>query len=42
MAWREMKWVIAAFLVFLLNLPWTTLIRWVKEEIGLPSRKDVI
>jgi hypothetical protein len=42
MAWREIKWGIAAVIVSLLNLPWTSLIRWAKEEIKKPSTTDVI
>jgi len=46
MAWREMKSVVewAGLFEFALLfwVPWGTLIRWVKEDVKKPSRRDVI
>jgi hypothetical protein len=45
MAWRELKIAgecIAALALFGLWVPWGTLIRWVKEEVYKPIRKDVV
>jgi hypothetical protein len=45
MGWRELKsvveWGVVPIVVLLFYVPWTTLIRWAKEEAKSP-RKDVL
>jgi hypothetical protein len=46
MIWRELKsvveWLGLFALVVLLWMPWETLIRWVKQEVKRPGRRDVV